>query len=327
MSTAKTAAIATLVVAAAVACGVVLVQAQVVVFGLLGAIVIAEAVRPLVDALTTRMPRGAAIGVAFAIVLLGLGALWYVPIRAVIPQLLALWAALPALIATLGPHLPTSAAPALFTALVGIEGEMARDFTILSLAFVMALFWFGASSALRTAILSFTPANQRAGLDSLFAELGGRLRAYVIGDLINGAIVGIACGIGLSWMRFPYPMALAVLEGLLVAIPYVGPFFGVLIAGAVAFGLQGSVRAAEAIAIVSLAHTLEGTFVSPLIFQRRLDVDPLAVVLGTAIGGALFGIVGVVLAVPTVAVAQTLVTRVVVPQIRAQRAAQGVTAA
>lgn len=327
MSTVKTATIATLVVAAAVACGVVLVQAQVVVLGLLGAIVIAEAVRPMVDALTARMPRGAAIGVAFAGVLLVLGVLWYVPIRAIVPQVQSLWAALPGLIATLAPHLAASAAAPLLNALVGVEQELARDFTILGLAFVMALFWFGASSALRAAILSFAPATKRPGLDSLFAELGGRLRTFVIGDLINGAIVGIVCGIGLSWMRFPYPFALAVLEGLLVAIPYIGPFLGVLIAGAVAFGLQGPVRAAEAIAIVSLAHTLEGTFISPLIFQRRLDVDPLAIVLGTAIGGTLFGVAGIVLAVPTVAVAQTLYTRVLVPEIQARRAAQGVTAA
>jgi putative heme transporter len=76
--------------------------------------------------------------------------------------------------------------------------------------------------------------------------------------------------------------------------------------------------------VVSLANTLEGTFVAPLIFQRGLDVDPLAVLLGTAIGGALFGIAGIVLAVPAVAVLQTIIVRMMMPALRDRRPAQGV---
>jgi predicted PurR-regulated permease PerM len=80
-------------------------------------------------------------------------------------------------------------------------------------------------------------------------------------------------------MRFPFPLAIGVLEGLVVALPYVGTFFGVLTAGAVAFALQGWLPAAETVAFVALVHTLEGTFV---------------------------GIAGIILAVPTVAVVQTI---------------------
>jgi predicted PurR-regulated permease PerM len=177
---------------------------------------------------------------------------------------------------------------------------------------------------LRATALSFTHGEHRTTLDSLFSELGNRLRLYVVGALINGAIVGVMCALGLAWMRFPFPLALGVLEGLLVAIPYVGPFVGVLLAGAVAFALQGLLGAGEAIAVVSLANTLEGTFVAPLIFQRGLDVDPLAVLLGTAIGGALFGVAGIVLAVPAVAVLQTIIERMMMPALRGRRPAQGV---
>lgn len=318
MATARTAAIASLVVGAFLACAVVFVQAQVVVFALLGAIVIAEALRPVVDALSARVPRGAAIVIAFASVLLACGILWFVSLRALAPQVGAFLASLSGTVASLGPLLPSSAEPTLLKTALSVEAAAAEDVSTIGLAVVLALFWFGASDKFRSAALLCVPAQERPSLDAVFGELSGRLRLYVVGSVVNGAIVGIACALGLSWLRFPFPLALGVLEGLLVAIPYIGPFAGVLIAAAVAFAEHGPLGGAEAVAIVSLANTLEGTFVSPLIFQRRLDLDPLTVLLATAIGGTLFGIAGIVLAVPCTAIAQTIILRVAIPAIRSR---------
>jgi predicted PurR-regulated permease PerM len=321
---AKISTIAVAILAGAVICAVVLVRAQTIVLALLAAIVIAEAIRPLVDRVTSRVPRGAAIGLVFAAVLLALIVVWLIPLQALLPQALALWATLPTLIAEYAPRLPASAPSVLLNVLVSREHDFAQNLSMVGLAFVMALFWFGASSKLRATALSFAQGQRRTTLDSLFSELGDGLRLYVVGALINGAIVGVMCALGLAWMRSPFPLALGVLEGLLVAIPYVGPFVGVVLAGAVAFALQGLLGAGEAIAVVSLANTLEGTFVAPLIFQRGLNVDPLAVLLGTAIGGALFGVAGIVLAVPVVSVLQTIIVRMMMPALRGRRPSQGV---
>jgi predicted PurR-regulated permease PerM len=199
---AKISTVAVAVLAGAVVCAVVLVRAQVVVLALLGAIVIAEAIRPLVDGVTSRAPRGAAIGLVFAAVFLALIVVWLIPLQALLPQALALWATIPALIAEYAPRLPASAPSVLLNVLVSGERDFAQNLSMVGLAVVMALFWFGASSKLRATALSFAQGQRRTTLDSLFSELGNRLRLYVVGALINGAIVGVICALGLAWMRF-----------------------------------------------------------------------------------------------------------------------------
>jgi putative heme transporter len=102
----------------------------------------------------------------------------------------------------------------------------------------------------------------------------------------------------------------------LVAIPYLGTLIAVLTVGGVVLAAQGWTRAAEAVVLISLMEGLEGSFISPLIFKKRLDVAPLSTVLATAIGGALFGVTGVVLAVPAAAILQMIVLRLLAPAIR-----------
>jgi predicted PurR-regulated permease PerM len=60
----------------------------------------------------------------------------------------------------------------------------------------------------------------------------------------------------------------------------------------------------------------EGSFISPLIFKRGLDLAPLTTVLATAIGGGLLGIDGVVLALPAAVILQVIVVRLLAPAIR-----------
>ncbi len=120
----------------------------------------------------------------------------------------------------------------------------------------------------------------------------------------------------LSWLGAPYALVLGLVQGLLVAIPYLGTLIAVLTVGGVVLAAQGWVRAAEAVVLISLMEGLEGSFISPLIFKKRLDVAPLSTVLATAIGGTLFGINGVVLAVPAAAIFQLIVLRLLAPAIR-----------
>jgi predicted PurR-regulated permease PerM len=117
-------------------------------------------------------------------------------------------------------------------------------------------------------------------------------------------------------LRTPYPIVLGLLQGLLVAIPYLGTLIGVLTVAIVVLAAQGWLSAVVAMASVALIASLEGSFIAPLVFKKRLDVDPLYTTLAIAIGGTLFGIGGVVLAVPAASVLRTLVVRVVAPAIR-----------
>jgi predicted PurR-regulated permease PerM len=328
-------------VAASVAAGVVavcalLVKAVPVVLTFFGAIVVAEAVRPIVERLGRRIPRALALGLTFAGVSAAIGFVWAIPIRALEPQALACWKNLPGYLTAavalfahyLGEGKPTpdglgvalrsmgSAVVPLARGLLGAEAGIAGLVSTIVLVLLMAVFWLGASDALRAFVLSLVRPDARDGASALFDELGDKLGRYVSGSLANGAIVALASMALLSWIGAPYAIVLGLLQGLLVAVPYLGTLVAVLMVGGVVLAAQGWVRAAEAVALISVMEGLEGSFISPLIFKKRLDVDPLATILATAIGGALFGIGGVVLAVPAAAVLQSLTVQHLAPAIR-----------
>ena len=156
----------------------------------------------------------------------------------------------------------------------------------------------------------------RDGAAALLDEMGRKLRLYVSGTLVNGAIVALASTALLLWLRVPFAIVLGLLQGLLVAIPYLGTLIGVLAVGGVVLAGQGWVKAAEAVVLISLLEGFEGSFISPLIFKRGLDLAPLTTVLATAIGGGLLGIDGVVLALPAAVILQVIVVRLLAPAIR-----------
>jgi predicted PurR-regulated permease PerM len=324
------------VVAAVVALCAVLVRAQGVMLSFFGAIVVGEAARPLVDRLSTRIPRSLAVAVTFAGIGAAIALVWMLPIRALAPQAVAFWDSLPTYLANVAVALQhflgdgrsnadglARALPAMGNAIVpftqgvlGAEAGIATFVSTLVFILLMAVFWLGSSDPLRGFVLSLLRPSERDGADALFREMGNKLSLYVGGSLINGAIVALTSIILLSWLGAPYAVVLGLLQGLLVAIPYLGTLIAVLAVGGVVLAAQGWARAAEAVVLISLMEGIEGSFISPLIFKKRLDIDPLSTLLATAIGAALFGINGVVLAVPAAAICQIIALRLLAPAIR-----------
>ncbi|MCU1334411.1 MAG: family transporter [Candidatus Angelobacter sp.] len=327
--------VAAVVLGTGVAIALVLIKAYAVILTFFAAVVLGEATRPLVDRLSTRAPRDFAVALVFTGILAAIGLAWGIPIRVLAPQFVAFWHALPTYLADVTlflRHLSrddprarvlTGASETLSAPIVPFVQEFLRAesgvvtlISTLALVLLMAVFWLQSSDALRAFLLTLVQPNRRASVDSLFREMGNQLGAYVKGTLVNGAIVGTASIIVLSSLRTPYPIVLGLLQGLLVAIPYLGTLIGVLTVGAVVLAAQGWLSAAVAMASIALIASLEGSFVAPLVFKKRLDIDPLSTTLAVAVGGTLFGIGGVVLAVPAATVLESLVVRVIAPAIR-----------
>jgi putative heme transporter len=165
-------------------------------------------------------------------------------------------------------------------------------------------------------MLAFVPPSSHAAARELFREMGTTLGSYAGGVVVNGAIVTLGSTIVLWFLRAPYPMVLGLLQGLLVAVPYLGTLVAVVTTGGVVLAAQGWQQAAEAIVLLALMEGCEGSFISPLIFKRRLNLNPLTTVLATATGGALLGVTGVVLAVPAAALVHTVLDRALEPALR-----------
>jgi predicted PurR-regulated permease PerM len=129
----------------------------------------------------------------------------------------------------------------------------------------------------------------------------GSLIGYVRATFLVALVDAVGIGTGLAIMGVPLALPLASLVFLGAFIPLVGAVIAGFLAVVVALIAKGLIYALITLALIIAVQQLEGHVLQPLVMGRAVSVHPLAVVLAIAAGGVLAGIVGALLAVPTVA--------------------------
>ena len=151
------------------------------------------------------------------------------------------------------------------------------------------------------------PASQRNELIPLFAQVNALLGRYVRGQMFLIAVMSTATFIGLSILQVPFVLLLAVMTGVLEVIPIVGPITAGAIACLVALGHPAPWGLSQIwyVAIVAVMYTVlrhaEDYFVIPLVIGRIVKLHPAVVIFSLLTGGALYGLLGVLVAVPVAA--------------------------
>ena len=135
------------------------------------------------------------------------------------------------------------------------------------------------------------------------------LRDYGRGRTAMSAIVAVVVGLAALLLGLPLVFTIVVANFIGGYIPYIGAFLGGGLAVFVAWGDGGLEVAAVMLVIVLAANLLLENFVEPRVMGRTLDIHPLIVLVVTALGGFLFGIVGLILAVPLIVIAANAVGR------------------
>jgi len=129
----------------------------------------------------------------------------------------------------------------------------------------------------------------------------GSLIGYVRATFLVALVDAVGIGTGLAIMGVPLALPLASLVFLGAFIPLVGAVVAGFLAVIVALIAKGFIYALITLALIIAVQQVEGHVLQPLVMGRAVSVHPLAVVLAIAAGGVLAGIVGALLAVPTVA--------------------------
>jgi predicted PurR-regulated permease PerM len=150
-------------------------------------------------------------------------------------------------------------------------------------------------------VVGLTPASQQSKMRSFLDRSGGVLRQWLLIQLYVVAMNAIFAGAALWAFGVPAPLALATISGALAFIPYFGSMIALVIGALVALphGLESAGLAALAI---SAASFVEGYLITPYLQSRSLMVPPVLLLFFMLVFGALFGAMGVVLAVPATVV-------------------------
>lgn len=155
--------------------------------------------------------------------------------------------------------------------------------------------------------LKLVPAQAREGVAGAGPRAWHTLTAYVRGTVLVALIDALFIGLGLYFLEVPLAVPLAVIIFLGAFIPLVGAVISGALAVVVALVTQDVFTALMVLIIVLGVQQIEGHVLQPFILGRAVRVHPLAVVLAVAAGGLVAGIAGAVVAVPLVAVTNSVV--------------------
>ncbi|MFC9862401.1 MULTISPECIES: AI-2E family transporter [unclassified Streptomyces] len=191
----------------------------------------------------------------------------------------------------------------------GLQGVtvMVEFLTGMLLAMFSTLFLLYDGKRIWHWVLKLVPAQARPGVAGAGPRAWRTLTAYVRGTVIVALIDAIFIGLGIYCLDVPMAVPLAVFIFLFAFIPLVGAVVSGALAVVVALVTEGVFTALLVLAVVLLVQQIEGHILQPFILGRAVRVHPLAVVLSVAAGGMIAGIGGAVVAVPLVAVTNTVV--------------------
>ncbi|KOX02094.1 AI-2E family transporter [Streptomyces sp. NRRL B-3648] len=191
----------------------------------------------------------------------------------------------------------------------GLEGVQViiEALTGILLVFFSTLFLLYDGKRIWEWFLRLVPSAARPGVAGAGPRAWRTLTAYVRGTVLVALIDAIFIGIGIYFLDVPMAVPLAVFIFLFSFIPLVGAVASGALAVIVALVTQGVFTAVMTLVVVLAVQQIEGHVLQPFILGRAVRVHPLAVVLTVAAGGMVAGIGGAVVAVPLVAVTNTVV--------------------
>ncbi len=136
-------------------------------------------------------------------------------------------------------------------------------------------------------------------------QLGGYLR----GQFFDALIVGVLAIIALWILDVKYYVLIGVFAGLSNMIPYVGPIVGGSVAVLVVLMTGGSgITMLLVVAAFLIIQLADNVLIQPLVVARSVDLHPLLIIFSVIIGGQFFGIMGMLLAVPTTGIIKVLIS-------------------
>jgi predicted PurR-regulated permease PerM len=152
---------------------------------------------------------------------------------------------------------------------------------------------------------SFVPERHRPAYREKLGEVDAVLSGFIRGQLSVCAILALLYRIGLYWIGIDLAIAIGALAGITFILPYVGTILGICLSVVMALlKFHDALHPLLCLGWFGLVQLLEGTVITPRIVGDRVGLHPLVAIVALLIGGQLFGIMGMLLAVPVTAVLQ-----------------------
>lgn len=131
---------------------------------------------------------------------------------------------------------------------------------------------------------------------------------YVYGRIIGSMIIAMICFIGMSILRFDYPLLISVVIGITNIIPVFGPFIGIIPSILILLFIN-PIEAVWFTVFIVVLQQVDANLIEPKVMGSSIGISGFWVIASVTIGGGLFGVLGMFIAVPVFSVFYILISR------------------
>ena len=192
-----------------------------------------------------------------------------------------------------------------------VEGAISL-FSIAIIAIYMSLH----PALYREWLIALFPPIHRDLVRDLLGDLGDTLRSYMVGQLLVMAFLAALTATFLELLGVPYWLTFGIFTGLVSIIPFFGTLLSTTLPALfVLNGPNGGVRALLVLGVGVVVHLIEGNIVSPYAMSKKVDLPPVLTIMSVLIMGQLLGGIGLIVALPTLAMVMVIVRRILITRI------------
>jgi predicted PurR-regulated permease PerM len=190
-----------------------------------------------------------------------------------------------------------------------VFGTVFRVLTVL----VLTIYFLVYFDRLRDLAYALVPRSRRQRVQLIGDEILTKVGAYMVGALVIAVLAGASTFMFALIVGLPYPFALAVVVAVTDLIPQIGATLGAVIVSLVGFATDPSIGIACVIFFV-IYQQIENYLIYPKIMRRSVQVNEVAALVAALLGVSLVGVIGALIAIPTVAAVQLILREVVLPR-------------
>ena len=180
---------------------------------------------------------------------------------------------------------------------------------------VMALYLSRSPSTYVEGVVALVPPARRPLARVILYDLKLTLHSWVVGQIIAMVVLAALTTLGLWILGVPYFLAFGIFAGVAAIVPFFGTLFSTLIPALYALGVAGFPKAVAVTLLGIGVHLIEANFVAPLVMQRKVNLPPVITIAGVLLIGKLFGLAGLIIAVPILAFVMVLIRHILLGEV------------
>lgn len=193
-------------------------------------------------------------------------------------------------------------------------GLIIRTLLVIMTVFLLTFYWTLEKERSIRSLLLLAPIHHRERIRELVDAIETKLGGYIRGQSILSLTVGSMALIAYLLIGLPNSLILAIIAGILEAVPLFGPILGAIPATLVGLSIDPT-RAVEVIGATMLIQGFENHFLVPRVMNQSVGVNPILTLLALAAFTSLLGLPGALLAIPVAAIIQLLLDRFVLARV------------